>query len=150
LALRRTIGGAALAFGLAQLALILAGAPQPRPRISGTTGAAVGVVAGVASTVAHSGGLVLGVYLVGRPLSGAAIVATSALVVAVADVAKVGTYWAIGWLSPTLVGAALAATPLLYLGSWLGARLNARLPRRALALSLLAIAIAGAVRLLLA
>jgi hypothetical protein len=36
-----------------------------------------------------------------------------------------------------------------YLGSWLGYRLNARLPRRAFALTLVAIALAGALRRLL-
>ena len=48
-----------------------------------------------------------------------------------------------------LLLATLAATPFLYLGSWLGYRLNARLPRRAFAVTLIAIALAGAVRLLL-
>ncbi|HSE04558.1 MAG TPA: hypothetical protein VLK35_10450 [Methylomirabilota bacterium] len=52
-------------------------------------------------------------------------------------------------MTPALLLATMAATPLLYFGSWLGYRLNARLPRRAFALTLIAIALAGAVRLLL-
>ena len=47
----------------------------------------------------------------------------------------------------------LATDPIslgLYLGSWLGYRLNARLPRRAFALALLGFAFASALRLLLA
>src|SRR6266852_6009526 len=104
---------------------------------------------GRASTVAHSGGVVLGLYLVGRPLSGAGVVATGTLAYAISDVVKVGTYAAIGWVTPPLLLATVAATPLLYLGSWLGYRLNARLPRRAFALTLVAIALTGALRLLL-
>ena len=53
------------------------------------------------------------------------------------------------WVTPPLLLSTVAATPLLYLGSWLGYRLNARLPRRAFALTLVAIALAGALRLLL-
>jgi uncharacterized membrane protein YfcA len=65
------------------------------------------------------------------------------------DVVKVGTYAAIGWVTPPLLIATVAATPFLYIGSWLGYRLNAQLPRRAFALTLVAIALAGALRLLL-
>ena len=98
-------------------------APSARPVAMG-----VGLVAGVASTVAHSGGVVLGLYLVGRPLSSAGVVATGTLAYAMSDVVKVGTYAAIGWVTPPLLLATVAATPFLYLGSWLGYRLNARLP----------------------
>src|SRR5216683_2840289 len=83
----------------------------------------------------------------GRPLTRAGIVATGTLAYAISDVVKVGTYAAIGWVTPPLLLATVAATPLLYLGSWLGYRLNARLPRRAFALTLVAIALAGALRL---
>ena len=162
-ALRQVIGGAALLFGLVQLAILLRGrapssAPSAPPMAVG-----IGLLAGVASTVAHSGGVVLGLYLVGRPLGSAGVVATGTLAYAISDVAKVGTYTAIGWVTvPLLLArvatrldvaarllATLAATPFLYLGSWLGYRLNARLPRRAFAVTLIAIALAGAMRLLL-
>ena len=148
-ALRQGMGGAALLFGLVQLAILLRGrapssAPSAPPMAVG-----IGLLAGVASTVAHSGGVVLGLYLVGRPLGSAGVVATGTLAYAISDVAKVGTYTAIGWVTVPLLLATLAATPFLYLGSWLGYRLNARLPRRAFALTLIAIALAGAVRLLL-
>jgi uncharacterized membrane protein YfcA len=147
--LRRVIGGAALSLGLLQLVATSRSGSRPPTPASPPLGIGVGVAAGVASTVAHSGGLVLGLYLVGRPLGNAALVATSALVVAVSDVAKVGTYAVMGWMTPSLVIASVAATPLLYVGSWLGYRLNAVLPRRAFGLALLIIAMAGAVRLLL-
>jgi uncharacterized membrane protein YfcA len=148
-ALRQAIGAAALLFGSAQLALTLRGAASPAAPTSPPVAMGVGLVAGVASTVAHSGGVVLGLYLVGRPLSSAGVVATGTLAYAISDVVKVGTYAAIGWVTPSLLLATVAATPLLYFGSWLGYRLNARLPRRAFALTLIVIALAGALRLLL-
>lgn len=148
--LRRTIGGAALLFGLVQLAALLRGAPALPAPAAPPAAMGVGLLAGVASTVAHSGGVVLGLYLVGRPLSSAGVVATGTLAYAMSDLVKIGTYAVIGWVTPTLLLVTVAAIPCLYLGSWLGYRLNARLPRRAFALTLVAIALAGALRLLLA
>jgi uncharacterized membrane protein YfcA len=47
-----------------------------------------------------------------------------------------------------MIWMALLALPLLYLGSWLGWRVNAYLPRRLFALVLIGIAIAGSLKLL--
>ena len=109
-ALRQAIGAAALLFGSAQLALTLRGAASPAAPTSPPVAMGVGLVAGVASTVAHSGGVVLGLYLVGRPLSSAGVVATGTLAYAISDVVKVGTYAAIGWVTPSLLLATVAAT----------------------------------------
>jgi len=147
--LRHVIGGAALLFGSVQLAVMLRGGTRSVAPSAAPVAVGVGLAAGVASTVAHSGGVVLGLYLIGRPLSSAGVVATGTLAYAMSDVVKVGTYVAIGWVTVPLLIATAAATPLLYLGSWLGYRLNARLPRRAFALTLIVIALAGALRLLL-
>jgi uncharacterized membrane protein YfcA len=147
--LRQAIGGAALLFGSVQLAVMLRGRPPTTAPASRPVAVGLGLAAGVASTVAHSGGVVLGLYLVGRPLGSAGVVATGALAYALSDVVKIATYAAIGWVTPPLLLATAAATPFLYVGSWLGYRLNARLPRRAFALTLVAIALAGALRLLL-
>ncbi len=48
-----------------------------------------------------------------------------------------------------MVWLSLLASPLLYAGSWLGRRLNAYLPRRWFALALIAISVAGSLKLLL-
>lgn len=147
--LRRTIGAAALLFGSVQLAaLARRRRPAPAP-ISTPVSAGVGLAAGIASTVAHSGGVVLGLYLLTRPLTNAGLIATGTVVYTASDLVKIGTYWTIGWVTPALVMVTVAALPLLYLGSWLGSRLNARLPRRAFAVTLIGLAFAGALRLLL-
>lgn len=57
--------------------------------------------------------------------------------------------WRIGFVDGRILLAALAMTPVLVAGAWLGVRANRRLPRRAFELILVAIAIAGSLRLLL-
>jgi uncharacterized membrane protein YfcA len=148
-ALKRAIGAAALLFGAIQLVALLGKRAAVTGPPSTPVGVGVGLAAGVASTVAHSGGVVLGLYLIGRPLTNAGVVATGTLAYSLSDVMKIGTYWLIGWITPSLVVATLVSLPALYLASWAGYRLNARLPRRAFALGLAGIAMAGAAKLLL-
>jgi len=146
--LKRAIGAAVLAFAAVQLVL----RHRARPLFGGpparAVSAAVGLTAGVASSVAHSGGIVLGPSLLGLGLGNAAVVATANAVVAVTNLAKLGGYWTIGFLTGRIVLAAVLALPLLALGTWLGWRVNRRLPRRWFELALLALAAAGALRLL--
>lgn len=149
-ALRRTIGLVALAFAVAQLTLGRGGRAVfgVTPRVS--VALAVGFLMGLGSTIAHSGGLIGGLYLVGLGLSSPLVVGTGTVVYAIADVLKIAGYWQIGFIDARLMLAAVAAIPALALGAWLGARANQRLPRRAFELILVAIAIAGSLRLLLA
>ncbi len=148
-ALKRAIGATALAFAIVQLVLSgrrrsLFGADPPY-----SAGAGTGLVAGVASSVAHSGGVILGLYFVSTPLSPTGIVATGTAIVAVTNLVKLGGYWEIGFLTGRILLAAVIATPALVLGAWLGFRVNQSLPRRAFELVLIAIAIAGSIKLLL-
>ncbi|MBI1727106.1 MAG: hypothetical protein HYR50_07545 [Candidatus Rokubacteria bacterium] len=62
---------------------------------------------------------------------------------------KVVSYWSIGFLTWRMVWLSLLASPLLYLGAWLGWRLIAYLPRSWFALALIVISVAGSIRLLL-
>lgn len=146
--LARSIGVLALTFGLLQLALVLAG--QRRPILRGRpAGAAAGLLTGVASSVAHSGGVVLGLYLVGAGLAPASVVATGAVLVTITNVMKLASYWGLGFLTRDIGAAALLSAPLLLVGAWLGYRVHHRLPRRLFETTLVAIAVAGALRLLL-
>ncbi|MBI2529491.1 MAG: sulfite exporter TauE/SafE family protein [Candidatus Rokubacteria bacterium] len=148
LRLRHLIGGSALLLALLQFGLILARRGPSAARAPWPVGAGVGLAGGIASAVAHSGGIVIGPYLAGLGLSNAAVVGTGSAVVAVSNLLKLATYWQIGFLSWRLVGLAVVTTPLLYLGSGLGYRLNAVIPRRLFALVLIGIAIAGSLKLL--
>lgn len=148
--LRRTIGLVALALALLQLAVNNRARPLFGARPHWLVGVAVGIVTGVASIVAHSGGVVAALYLLGTGLPAAALIATVTAVYATTNLVKVILYWKIGFLTPYVLLTDLLALPVVLLGAWLGYRLNRMLPRRAFALALLTIAIAGALRLLLA
>jgi uncharacterized protein len=147
--LGKAIGAVALFFGLLQL--VLTGRNQrllsARPHWS--AGAAAGLTAGVASTVAHSGGVVVSIYLVNVQLTKTALLATGNALYVLPNALKLGGYWSIGFLTASIIAAAALAVPLLFVGAWLGYRVNQRLPRRAFELTLVVIAIAGALRLLL-
>jgi len=146
--LRRLIGAAALLMaGMSLVSLLRAPRPRSHPSHAGTAG--VGVAMGVASSVANSGGIILGPYLAGLGLSNAAVVGTAQAVMTAANALKLAAYWTIGFVTLKLALLAVVMMPLVYLGSLVGYRLNARLPRRALALTLIAIAIAGGTKLLL-
>jgi len=147
--LGKAIGAVALGFGVLQL--VLTGRNQrllsARPHWS--AGTAAGLTAGVASTVAHSGGVVISLYLVNVHLTKTAMLATGNALYIVPNALKLAGYWSIGFLTWPIIAAAALAAPLLFAGAWLGYRVNQRLPRRAFELVLVVIAISGALRLLL-
>jgi uncharacterized membrane protein YfcA len=144
--LRKVIGAVALVLALLQLLFM-------RARIHvghhWGVGSGVGALTGIASAVANSGGTIMGPYLAGLGLSNAAVVATGAGALFTSNCLKVVSYWSIGFLTWRMVWLSLLASPLLYLGAWLGWRLNAYLPRRWFALALIAISVAGSIKLLL-
>jgi len=146
LRLRKVIGAAALALALLQLLFMRA-----KIHVGHHWGVSsgVGVMIGIASAVANSGGVIIGPYLAGLGLSNAAVVATGTGALVTANCLKVVSFWRIGFLTWEMVGLSVLASPLLYLGSWVGWRLNAYLPRRWFGLALIAIAIVGSVKLLL-
>jgi len=146
--LKRLIGAAALTLALAQLPWLLA--PVRRAHaLPWPLGLGVGFLSGIASAIAHSGGIIATPYLAARGLSNAQVVGTYTPIQAVANVFKMGAYWGIGFLDGRLLVVSLSMVPLLYAGAWVGFRINAWLPRRAFAVAMIVIAIAGALRLLL-
>jgi uncharacterized membrane protein YfcA len=144
--LRKVIGAVALVLALLQLLFMRARMPVAH---HWGVGSGVGALTGIASAVANSGGVIMGPYLAVLGLSNAAVVATGAGALFTSNCLKVVSYWSIGFLTWRLVWLSLLASPLLYLGSRLGWRLNAYLPRRWFALALIAISLAGSIKLLL-
>ncbi len=134
--LRRAMGIVALGFAAVQVRRLLAGGPRgtgrplPRPPLSGLAASAYGLGGGVASMLAHSGGLVFAFYMLPR-LDRAAFVASLALLLLVLDLLKVPLLLDVGVLGlrEILMGALLA--PVMMAGSIAGERLNGRLPERA-------------------
>jgi len=147
--MEKTIAGIALIFGLSQIVLTGRGVRLMPGGAHWTVGALAGLLAGIASMLAHSAGIILGLYLVNVSLTPPVVVATGSALMVFANAVKLLGYWQLGFLTWEIVGAALLAVPLLAAGAWLGERTNRRLPRRAFELALAAIAIAGALRLLL-
>ena len=147
--LRRLIGAVALVLALAQLPWLLARRPRER-NLPWALGLLIGFGSGIASAVAHSGGILVAPYLTARGLSNARVVGTYTPVQAVANVFKIAAYVGIGFLDLRLSVIALVMVPLLYAGCWVGFRVNAWLPRRAFGLAMILIAVVGSVRLLMA
>jgi uncharacterized protein len=148
-ALRTSIAVVALSLAALQVALMIRQRPLREGPPHRTAAAAAGVVTGVASSVAHSGGIVLGLYLAGLRLSSAAVVGTITAVFAASNLLKLAGYWQIGILTPRLLVTALIAAPLVLVGTRLGYGVNRRLPRRWFEVALVTIAVAGSLRLLL-
>lgn len=144
--LRKVIGAVALVLAVLQLVFMRA---KIHVGHHWGVGSGIGVLIGIASAVANSGGTIIGPYLAGLGLSNAAVVATGAGALVAANCLKVVSYWTIGFLTWRMVGLSLLAVPILYLGSWLGWRVNAYIPRRWFALALIAISVAGSLKLLL-
>ena len=144
--LRKVIGAVALVLALLKLLFMRA---RIRVGHHWGVGSGVGALSGIASAVANSGGVIIGPYLAGLGLSNAAVVATGAGALFTSNCLKVVSYWSIGFLTWRMVWLSLLASPLLYFGSWLGWRVNAYLPRRLFALALIAISVAGSIKLLL-
>lgn len=146
--LKKCIGLLAVVFGAIQLLVFARGRRLLGLEPHWGAGTTAGVLTGVASSVAHSGGIVLGLYLVNLNATNATIVATSGAVVAVSNVLKLAGYWRIGFLTGQILLVAVLVTPLLVVGGWLGYRVNRWLPRRWFELALVALAMAGGLRLL--
>lgn len=147
--LRKTIGGLAVGFASLQLALFVRQRRLFGVRPHSTVGLTAGLLTGTASTVAHSGGIVLGLYLVNTGLSSVAIVATANALVSVSNIVKLLGYWRLGFLTGPILVAAVVVTPLVVVGAWAGYRAHRHIPRRAFELTIIAISLIGGARLLL-
>jgi uncharacterized membrane protein YfcA len=96
---------------VAQLALSLrrpalpGGTPPPWP-----VGVGAGFVMGVASMVAHSGGVVLNLYLLALRLPTTTILATGNALIVFTNAVKLLGYWRVGFLTGSIVLAAVLVT----------------------------------------
>lgn len=86
-------------------------------------GVAISVIGGVSSAIAHSGGIIVTIYLATKNLGKSSFVATLVGILFFSDILKMFTYTKLGLLNKSLLITGLELTPVLFLGSWLGSKL---------------------------
>jgi uncharacterized protein len=87
----------------------------------------IGFLGGVATVLAHAGGMVWSMYYAGRNLEKRRFVGTMILLFALSNLVKLCTYVQLDILSLNSTLIVLAMTPLVLAGSALGNRLNRRM-----------------------
>ncbi len=86
-------------------------------------GAFISIFAGAASAVAHSGGIIVSIYLVTLGMAKHTFVATLVIFLFVGDVLKTFLFSNLGVLNSTIFIEGIKLTPVLLLGSWIGGRI---------------------------
>ena len=146
--LRDVIGVLCLLFALHRLHAELARSSPEPPRIPLWLGALAGGLSGLSSALANSGAVVLSLFLHSQRLSKTTLVATLWALYFFVNPIKLLAYWQAGVIGAGTLWAGAAGLPFIWLGLRTGAWTHNRLPLRAFNLIILAIALAGSIRLL--
>ncbi len=147
--LRQFIGGICLVFALYQTAIEIKGRPPAVPRLPMWLGVSVGGVSGISSALSNSGGTIVLLFLLGQNFSKGAIIATIWALFIFLNPLKLAAYWSIGIIQGPLVLTSLLGIPFIWAGIRLGAMAHERISPRLFNFTLIAIAAAGSVQLLL-
>lgn len=124
---RKIIGVMALIFVAQQVLRIRSTkkhAPAPLPA---WVGSVIGLVAGVASSIAHSGGVVMSIYLLSLGLTKELFVASVVASFSITDLLKLSLYWQVGVLTLSILLTGIALTPFMLLGGRMGVSVSRRL-----------------------
>jgi len=148
--LRVVIGVLCLIFALNQLYAELARRPPAPPRFPLWLGTVIGGLSGLSSALANSGAVVLALFLHSQNLSKTMLLATLWALYFFVNPVKLLAYWQTSVITGDTLWAGAAGIPFLWLGMRTGAWTHDRLPRRGFNLAILAIALAGSLRLLAA
>jgi uncharacterized membrane protein YfcA len=124
-----TIGGICLAV-IAVQSLRLAGVPMHAFAHGPAGGVAVGAVAGSVSTVSHTAGPIVTLYLLDDRVEKRKLVGTMLLYTLVINCVKLPAYIALGVVSWTTLTQTLWMIPLLPIGTIIGAWMNKRIPEK--------------------
>jgi hypothetical protein len=118
-----TIGIVAMAFSALQIVRQQKSEYFTNLNMKPVHGALISVFAGASSAVAHSGGIVISIYLITLGMAKHAFVATLILFLFVGDILKIVLFTKFGVLNSEILIAGIILTPALFLGSWLGSKL---------------------------
>jgi hypothetical protein len=153
--LKKTIGVIALLFVLVQTWRSFkdrGDTDKDHPREMGhryLKGIAAGVGAGITSTLAHIGGVVVSMYLLPQRLSNRAYVGTTTAVFFIINATKVPVYLKLGVLTGGILQRDLFFLPLLGMGVLLGILLNRRVSRRTFSYIILTLVLISGTKLLI-
>ncbi|MCD6507905.1 sulfite exporter TauE/SafE family protein [Candidatus Poribacteria bacterium] len=152
--LKRIIGVIALLFVLAQFRRNLRsregdkeGGREIRHRY--LKGLAAGVGAGITSTLAHIGGVVVSMYLLPQRLSNRAYVGTTTAVFFIINATKVPVYFKLDILNGQILRDDLLFLPLLGMGVLSGIFLNRRISKRTFSYIILILVLISGTKLLI-
>lgn len=118
-----TIGTIAILFSTLQILRIKKEKLFTNIKFSPWQGSIISIAAGTASAIAHSGGIVLTIYLITQNLKKETFVATLVGFLLFADCLKIVMFSRLGILTLPLVKISLFLVPVLFLGSWAGSKL---------------------------
>ena len=144
---RKMLGALACGFGLLQVFRDRVLKPPEAPGRGTSLG--VGVALGVASTLIHSGGVVMMLYLLPQGLSGRTFVATAWIIGVFLNLIKLVAYLDLGLIGRTSLTMDLWLLPALAAGALLGILLNRRLPEEWFHRAILIIVLILGVKLML-
>jgi hypothetical protein len=112
-------------------------------------GTVMGGASGISSAVANSGGVVLALFLHSQNFHKTVLLATLWIVFFILNPFKVVAYWHSGILTIPILITGLICLPILWFGLRVGAWTHDKISGRAFNLVILAIALAGSLRLVL-
>ena len=140
--------GATCLFFVAVQIWRMTGGKVPRVPDTTTSGITAGALCGAVSTISHSAGPIMSIYLLEHRLEKRILVGTLVLFFFVINVAKMPTYFALGFInSDTLLTSALYC-PLVPVGAWIGLWMHHRVPERPFVLVMYAGAAAAGAHML--
>lgn len=125
--LKTTIGIIAISFSAFQMYKIIKPERFENLRLKNWHGVIICFIAGISSAIAHSGGIIITLYLVGLGLVKEAFVATLVFILFFTSTTKMILYWNLGILTKELLLYGLALTPVMFFGGWLGKLMIKRL-----------------------
>jgi uncharacterized membrane protein YfcA len=108
-----------------------------------------GFLGGIASVLAHSGGLIMSIYLLQKRYNQRAFVGTLVFFFAATNSLKILTYFKIGILSKDSFFIIVVVSPFIILGALLGNYLNQKIPQEPFKILILIIIFIVGIRLLI-
>ena len=129
-AVRRTVGILAVCFGVLQYLAIDRPKWKERLRPTPPQGVGLGFASGLASAMAHVGGIIFSFYLVPHSRTKEIFVGTTVFLFFTTGLLKVGSFVYYGILTYPILMLSLILLPSLFLGSITGKWLNRHIPNK--------------------